>query len=55
MALCFLVRDQNKCAVESLIGEITTADSSIRSRISHETVTKQEFDHKNVSTMNMYK
>ena len=47
MALCFLVRDQNECAVESLIGELTSVDSSSRPRISHETVTKQEFVHRN--------
>ena len=47
MALCFLVRDQNECAVESLIGEITTVDSSSRPRILHETVTKQAFVHRN--------
>ena len=47
MALCFLVRDQNECAVESLIGEISSVDSSSRPRISHETVTKVEFVHRN--------
>ena len=47
MALCFLVRDQNECAVESLIGEISSVDSSSRPRILHETVTKVEFVHRN--------
>ena len=47
MALCFLARDQNECAVESLIGEIIAVESSSRPRILHETVTKQEFVHRN--------
>jgi hypothetical protein len=46
-ALCFLVRDQNECSVESLIGDIQNVDSSDRPRISHETVTMQEFIKQN--------
>ena len=47
MALHFLVLDQNECSVESLIGHITEVDSSSRPRVSHETVTKQEFVRRN--------
>ena len=46
-ALSFLVRDQNECSVESLIGDIQEVDSSNRPRLLHETATMQEFVQKN--------
>ena len=46
-ALSFLVRDQNECSVESLIGDIQEVDSSNRPRLLHETATMQEFVEKN--------
>lgn len=46
-ALCFLVRDQNECSVESLIGDIQEIDSKNRPRLSHKTATMQEFVRKN--------
>ena len=46
-ALSFLVRDQNECSVESLIGDIQEIDCSNRPRLSHKTATMQEFVRKN--------
>ena len=46
-AFSFLMRDQNECSVESLIGDIQYIDSSDRSRLSHETATMQEFIKQN--------
>ena len=45
-ALSFLVRDQNECSVELLIGDIQEVDSSNRPCLLHETATMQEFVRK---------
>ena len=46
-ALSILLRDQNKCSVESLIGNIQEVDCSNRPSLLHKTATMQEFDRKN--------
>ena len=46
-AMCFLVRDQNECSVESLIGDIERVDCSDKPRLVHETVTKIMFVKRN--------
>ncbi len=45
-ALSILLRDQNKCSVESLIGNIQEVDCSNRPSLLHKTATMQEFDRK---------
>ena len=46
-AFSFLVHDQNKCFVESLIGDIQHIDSSDRSRLNREIATLQEIIKQN--------